>query len=365
MADDAHWMKRALRLAKRGEGCVEPNPMVGCVLVRDDRVLGEGWHERFGDAHAEVNAIASATEDIAGATAYVTLEPCCHQGKTPPCADALIDAGVAKVVIAHPDPFPKVDGGGIERLRDAGIIVEIGVLRKEAAEVLAPYLMLVGQQRPWVIAKWAMTLDGRIATRQLDSQWISNPLSRRVVHEIRGRVDGVLVGSGTAKHDNPRLTARPSGVRTATRIVLDGDARLDLNSNLAATATDVPVLMFANQGADPERIGCLSECGVEVIEVPQKSQVDRLEWMLGELGKRRMTNVLVEGGGTLLGKMHDRRLLDELHIFIAPKVIGGESAVSPIAGEGVSNINEATILSNRHVEILGDDIYIRGRVDRT
>src|SRR5437764_12544149 len=214
---DGQWMRRALELAERGRGYVEPNPLVGAVVVRDGRLVGAGWHQRYGQAHAEVNALAAAGEAARGATLYVTLEPCCHVGKTPPCTDAVIRAGVARVVAAMSDPFPQVAGRGAELLRQAGLAVEVGPCEAEARRLNAPYLKLLARGRPYVHAKWAMTLDGKIATRSGDSKWISNRASRQVVHDLRGRVDGIVVGAGTALADDPQLTARPPGPRTAVR----------------------------------------------------------------------------------------------------------------------------------------------------
>ena len=221
---DSRMMLRALELARRGEGIVEPNPMVGCVVVQGEEIVGEGWHQRFGGPHAEIEALRAAGAKATGATLYVTLEPCCHHGQTPPCSDAVIQAGIGRVVAAMRDPFPKVAGGGIQQLMSAGIDVEVGLHEQEARELNAPYLKLLATGRPWVIAKWAMTLDGKLATKTGDSKWISGEASRRVVHELRGRVDAIVVGRRTAALDDPLLTARlekGSPPRIATRIVLD------------------------------------------------------------------------------------------------------------------------------------------------
>ncbi|MDZ7615653.1 MAG: bifunctional diaminohydroxyphosphoribosylaminopyrimidine deaminase/5-amino-6-(5-phosphoribosylamino)uracil reductase RibD, partial [Patescibacteria group bacterium] len=229
---DRWHMSRALELAARGQGFVEPNPMVGCVIARGAELIGEGWHRRYGGPHAEIEALHLAGPRAAGATMYVTLEPCCHHGKTPPCTEAILRAAPARVVIAQRDPFPAVAGKGIARLQAAGIQVDVGLAEAEARELNAPYLKLLGTGRPWVMAKWAMTLDGKLATRTAESQWISGPESREIVHQLRGRVDAVIVGRGTAEHDNPALTARPPGARSATRIVLDSGASLSLDSQL-------------------------------------------------------------------------------------------------------------------------------------
>ncbi len=246
-------MARAIELALRGEGAVEPNPMVGCVIMRDGETIGEGFHARFGSPHAEVEALAVAASRAHGADVYVTLEPCCHHGKTPPCTQALISAGVRRVIVAQRDPFAKVAGQGIAELERAGIEVQVGLLESEARALNAPYLKLLAQGRPWIIAKWAMTLDGKLATRSGDSRWISSPASRGIVHALRGRVDAIMVGRGTAAADDPLLTARPAGLRTATRIVLDSLATLPSDSQLARTAHDGPVIMATCGRSAPGR----------------------------------------------------------------------------------------------------------------
>ncbi len=245
MPTDLHTvhMRQALALAARGQGAVEPNPMVGCVIARGADVLAEGWHTHYGGDHAEVAALQQLSETPPDATLYVTLEPCCHQGKTGPCTRAILQAGIPQVVVAMRDPFPQVDGGGITELRSAGIRVTTGVLEREAEWLNAPYLMRLNQQRPWIIAKWAMTLDGKIATRTNDSRWISCEAARALVHQIRGRVDGIAVGIGTALADDPRLIASPHGPRTATRIIFDRQARLPVTSQLVQTISSAPLLV--------------------------------------------------------------------------------------------------------------------------
>jgi diaminohydroxyphosphoribosylaminopyrimidine deaminase/5-amino-6-(5-phosphoribosylamino)uracil reductase len=361
---DASHMARAIELAARGEGFVEPNPMVGCTIVRDGETVGEGFHERFGGPHAEIMALASAGERARGATLYVTLEPCCHQGKTGPCSQALIRAGVGTVVIAQRDPFPKVDGCGIAELEAAGIAVEVGLLEPEARELNAPYLKLVSAARPWIIAKWAMTLDGKLATHTADSRWISCDASRAIVHRLRGRVDGVLIGRGTAAADDPLLTARPPGPRTAARIVLDSLASLDPASQLARTAHEAPVIVAASRQASADKCQRLTAAGCEVVVCEGSNPAERLDWLLLELGRRRMTNILVEGGGQLLGSLLDARQIDEVHAFIAPKLVGGQHAPGPVGGTGVARMAESLHLASPRIEISGTDIYVRGRIPR-
>ncbi len=256
------WMTRALELAERGRGYVEPNPLVGAVVVRDGRMVGEGWHQRYGEAHAEVNALAAAGEAARGATLYVTLEPCCHHGKTPPCTDAILQAGVARVVAAMTDPFPEVAGKGLSILQAAGVTVVVGLGEKEARRLNAPYLKLLTTGRPYIHAKWAMMLDGKIATRTGDSKWISGEESRRRVHELRGRMDGIIVGIGTALADDPLLTVRPPGARVPTRIILDSHARLSPHSRLVQTAKEAPVMVVTIRPATDEPVRVLKKSGM-------------------------------------------------------------------------------------------------------
>jgi len=359
---DRRWMTRALELALRGQGAVEPNPLVGCVIARQDRLAGEGWHTAFGRPHAEIEALRAAGAAAEGATLYVTLEPCCHHGKTPPCTGAVIGAGIRRVVVAHRDPFPAVAGRGIAQLQQAGIEVDIGLLEQEALELNAPYLKLVRSGRPWIIAKWAMTLDGKIATRTGHSRWISNPDSRLRVHQLRGRVDAILVGRQTAERDAPLLTARPPGPRVATRIVMDSNARLSPDSQLARTAPDVPLLVAVGPQADAVNCGRLRDAGCDVWIATADDPARRLLLLLDELGHRRMTNVLVEGGGQLLGSLFDVGQIDEVHAFIAAKLVGGHNAPSPLGGGGVEQMSQARALRNPSVEHLGDDLYLHGRL---
>lgn len=356
---DEIWMRRALALAERGRGHVEPNPLVGAVLVRDGRLVGEGWHRQFGEAHAEIHAFTAAGDGSRGATLYVTLEPCCHQGKTPPCADAVRRAGVARVVAAMADPFPQVAGQGAALLRTAGIAVEFGQCEAEARRLNAPYLKLLATAFPYVHLKWAMTLDGKLATRAGDSQWISGEASRRRAHELRGRMDAVVVGIGTALADDPRLTARPPGPRVATRIVLDSQGRLPLTADLAATARQTPTIVATTAACLAPRAAALMECGCEVLTLPAEAGKVDLGELLKELGRRRMSNVLVEGGAAVLGAFLDAGFLDEVHAFVAPKLVGGSAALTPMGGRGVERLAQALTLPHRTVDVLEGDVYVR------
>lgn len=361
---DRRHMRRALELARLGEGRVEPNPMVGCVVAHGEDVVGEGWHGRFGGPHAEVEALRAAGARAAGATLFVTLEPCCHQGKTPPCTQAVIAAGIRRVVVAQRDPFSEVAGRGIDALTAAGIGVDVGLLEEEARKLNAPYLKLQTTGRPWVIAKWAMTLDGKIATRTGESQWISGEASRQVGHSLRGRVDAVIVGSRTARADNPLLTARPAGPRTPVRIVLDGRAALASESQLVQTARQWPVLLAAGSEAAPADRQRLANAGCEVLVCGGETPATRLESLLDELGRRRLTNVLVEGGAALLGSFLDAGQIDEVHVFISPRLLGGVEAPGPVAGTGLPRLASALAIEDMEVERLEGDAYLHGRVRR-
>ncbi|MDX1946175.1 MAG: bifunctional diaminohydroxyphosphoribosylaminopyrimidine deaminase/5-amino-6-(5-phosphoribosylamino)uracil reductase RibD [Pirellulaceae bacterium] len=363
--EDLRFMRRAIELARRGQGYVEPNPMVGCVIVRDGQMVGEGWHQRFGGPHAEIEALLAAGTQAAGGTMYVTLEPCCHYGKTPPCTEAIVPAGIKRVVVAMRDPFPQVAGGGLKQLADARIDVELGLGEEEARHLNAPYLKLLATGRPWVIAKWAMTLDGKIATRGGYSQWISSEASRAVVHQLRGRVDAIAVGRRTAQLDDPQLTSRPAeGVpaRVATRIVCDSLARLASFNQVVKTSRQIPTLIAAGPDADEKDLRRLTAAGCEVLPFAAPTHYERLIELLDELGRRRMTNVLVEGGGQLLGTLLDARQIDEVHIFIAPKLFGGEKAPGPLAGAGIEQVADAIALANLHLQTLGGDLYLSGRL---
>lgn len=368
---DMRFMQRALVLAARGQGSVEPNPLVGAVVVQGSDIVGEGWHARFGGPHAEIEALRAAGERARGGTLYVNLEPCSHHGKTPPCTDAILAAGIRRVVAAMQDPFPKVSGSGIGQLRTAGVQVDVGPGEAEARQLNAPYLKRLSTGRPWVIAKWAMTLDGRIATRGGYSQWISGEESREVVHRIRGRVDAILVGRRTAQIDDPLLTARPQRThdeygpivrRIATRIVCDSRACLSSQSQLVKTAAQVPTIVACGPDAPEKEMRRLAERGVEVLPFTAATQFERELQLLDELGRRQMTNVLVEGGSQLLGTLLDARQIDEVHVFVAPKLVGGEQALSPIGGAGMEHVAKSIEVRNLTCEGLGADLYLHGRI---
>ena len=352
-------MRAALALAERGRGSVEPNPMVGAVvLAADGHLAGDGWHEKYGGPHAEVNALAVAGDRARGGTLYVTLEPCCHHGKTPPCTDAVRAAGVRRVVVATADPFPRVAGGGLASLRAAGVDVIVGIGKHAAAALNAPYLKLVRTGRPWVIAKWAMTLDGKIATRTGDSKWISGEESRREVHRLRGRVDAVIVGRRTVEQDDPALTARPPGPRTPARVIVSASGRLPDRCRLRASAGESPVLAFVGAGQGGQLDGWRA-AGAEIVPLEVGDSGLSIDAVLADLGRRRMTNVLIEGGGGLLGSALDADAVDEVWAFVAPVIAGG-AGPGPVAGTGVDRIADALRLFDVAVDRFGPDVRVRG-----
>jgi diaminohydroxyphosphoribosylaminopyrimidine deaminase/5-amino-6-(5-phosphoribosylamino)uracil reductase len=348
--------------------------MVGCVLVRSGRVVGEGWHRRFGDAHAEVATIDNCRkrgDDPRGCTAFVTLEPCAHQGKTPPCTDALIAAGVAQVCVAMLDPSAQVDGRGVAQLRDAGIGVTVGVCDEEARQLNEPYIKRVTTGLPWVIAKWAQTLDGAIAAADGTSKWISGRDSRRLVHRLRARMDAVIVGIGTAIADDPTLTARGVPMRRrARRVVVDPQLRLTERARLIATLDKSnPVTVAVDQRvlADPpQRMQQLAARGVEFVGLPPAAENDRqldLCPLLQHLAQARSaTNVLVEGGGRLLGTLFDQQLVDQIVAFVAPKLLADENALWAARGRTPRSLDGAHRLELRSVKRVAGDVMLDYRV---
>jgi diaminohydroxyphosphoribosylaminopyrimidine deaminase/5-amino-6-(5-phosphoribosylamino)uracil reductase len=362
---DIQFMTRAIELARRGRGRVEPNPLVGAIVVKDGRIVGEGWHEAFGGPHAEVNALDAAGDEAREATLYVTLEPCCHQGKTPPCTDRVIASGIRRVVVAMPDPFPLVAGKGMELLRQAGIDVVGFCLEDQARALNAPYLTLIEKGRPFVHAKWAMSLDGRIATATGDSKWITGPIAREHGHFFRAQVDAILVGMGTVIADNPMLTPRlPEGQspdRIPTRIILDSSAHLRRDSLIVRTAREFRTIVACTNLARPADLSRLSAEGCECIVFrPTKEGRVPLRELLEVLGSRRMTHLLVEGGGETIGSFIDAKLVDALRVYIAPLVIGGVGARPAVAGIGSATLLESLPFEFAPPIALGPDLFVEG-----
>ena len=357
--DDAHFMGAALSLAQRGLGNVWPNPTVGCVLVKDGEVVGRGWTQPGGRPHGEAEALARAGARAKGATAYVSLEPCSHHGKTPPCADALIAAGVARVVVPIEDPDPRVSGRGLARLREAGIAVETGLCAAEARDINAGFLTRIAQGRPLVTLKLAATLDGRIATAKGESQWITGEAARHRAHLLRATHDAVMVGIGTVTADNPQLTCRLPGLeaRSPVRIVVDGSLRVPLTAKLIAEAKQIPTWIIHRHGAEAIRLQTLRDCGVELIEVPVSDTVEMdLSIAFAELGKRGLTRVLVEGGANLAGELLEENLVDRLAWFHAPMLIGGDG-LPAVQAFGIEKLSAAPRFKRLTLETIGGDVF--------
>ena len=369
-------MYQALALAEQGRGLVEPNPMVGCVLVKDGHELGRGFHTIFGDPHAEVHALQDAARrgaSVTGATVYVTLEPCSHVGKTPPCADALVEAQVARVVVAMVDPDPRVAGSGIERLREAGIEVVVGVCQPQAQQLNEPFTKRATTGLPWVIVKWASTLDGKIATHTGDSRWISSPDSRKLVHDIRARVDAVMVGVGTVIADDPELTARDVEIkRIARRVVIDPELRMPPLSKLALGAEpgDPPVtigICSEVYNGPSQRIQDYTDRGISFMPLPRReNHYLEIEPLLRHLAEaHNATNVLIEGGAALIGSLIDQGLVDQVLVFVAPKILGDERGTPAITGLLRDTIDQSTLLELRDVQRIDDDVLLDYRVKRS
>ena len=355
-AQDERWMRLALSLAQRGLGRVWPNPAVGCVIVKKGRVLGRGWTQPSGRPHAETMALKQA--DAKGATAYVTLEPCAHHGKTPPCANALVDAGITRVVSALEDPDPRVSGQGYQILRDAGVAVTTDVLLDEASEINQGFLLNRTIGRPMFTLKMASSIDGRIATRTGESRWITGPDARRHVHLMRARHDAVLIGAGTARADNPLLDVRDLGLAHANpvRIILDGGLSLPLTSRLAQTARETPLWICHHAGLDKNRIEAWRNVGAELIEVKQNDTGElNLSDMATALGKRGLTRVLCEGGGRLAASLISADLVDNLVTFTAGIAIGSEGA-SVFGPLGIDALSAAPKFRLKSSRVVGKDI---------
>jgi riboflavin biosynthesis protein RibD len=362
---DLIFMKRAIDLASRGAGFVNPNPQVGCVVVKNGLVIGEGWHNAFGDLHAERHALNNCTEDPGGATLYVSLEPCCHFGKTPPCTDIIIEKGIKRVVAGIVDPNPLVSGKGFETLRQAGVEVEYGLEADSICYQNRFFIRHTETKMPWVMLKTAMTMDGKSATSCGDSKWISNTLSRQKVHRLRHEAMAVMVGIATVEADDCMLNCRLEGeVCQPVRIVVDSFARLSTNSKLVQTAHDFPVVVAHTQQAPSLNLKKLQDAGVELLECNSlEGRVDVCH-MIKQLGMKNIDSVLLEGGGTLNFSFAKSGLIDEVFAFVAPKLIGGLHAKTSLDGEGFAAMSDSIQLEHTQVEMLGNDVLIHSLVKK-
>jgi diaminohydroxyphosphoribosylaminopyrimidine deaminase/5-amino-6-(5-phosphoribosylamino)uracil reductase len=362
---DARHLERAVELAAMARGSTSPNPLVGAVVVKDGRMIGEGFHAQAGDPHAERVALDACTEDPVGATLYVSLEPCCHEGRTPPCTDAIVAAGIARVVIASDDPTDKAAGRGLGILRDEGVAVDVfdGEIAEAARMLNQPFRKHARSGRPFVVFKSAMTLDGKVATRSGDSQWISGAASRARAHRWRADCDAVAVGIHTATLDDPLLTARIEGVaRQPTRVVFDSEASLALDSQLVRSAAEAPVILVCSRAASRAAMDALRNAGVEVIVATGENEAARVRSALDELGAREIQSLLLEGGPHLAGVFLEAEEIDEARIFVAPLLIGGREAKGAVAGEGVELVDEAVRAIHTEVERIDDDVLISARL---
>lgn len=357
---DEKYMALALELAEKGRGKVEPNPMVGAVLVKNGEIVGKGYHQVFGEAHAEIHAINEGKANCKGATLYVSMEPCAHHGKTAPCVDAIIKSGITKVVTTVIDPNPITSGKGIHKLKEAGIEVTLGVMESQATRLNSPFFKLMQKGLPYVIVKWAMSLDGKIATQTGNSRWITSEESRTYVHKIRGQVDGILVGINTVLRDDPLLTCRLEGGRNPKRIIIDSNAALPLRSRILNTIHESEIIVAVNKNAQQERIEKLEQLGCTIIQTRDKSDRVDLKDLFRKLGEMKLTNILVEGGSRVITSMIEERLADKVIVFIAPIIIGGEDAKSPILGKGVDTVDEAVKINEITVKSFSHDIVIEG-----
>lgn len=354
------YMKRALELASKGMGSVNPNPLVGAVIVKDGRIIGEGYHEQFGKAHAEVNAFLNATEDVEGAEMYVTLEPCSHYGKTPPCALKIIEKKIKKVYISQLDPNPLVHLNGVRLLQEAGIEVEYGILEDDAKKQNEIFLKYIQTKIPFVALKYAMTLDGKIATSTGDSKWITNEKSRRFVHDLRHAYQAILVGVGTVLADDPKLNTRKEvESRNPIRIIIDPKLEIALNAYVITSANEQKTIIYTSLNADQSKINVLKEQGVTVFQLNAQPHFDLVE-LLKHVGEQKIDSILVEGGAQILGSFIDQKAADKAYVFIAPKIVGSIDGKTPIAGKGVTFMKDAYHLYQVTTKTFDDDIMVEG-----
>ena len=366
MQKKEEYMRRALELARKGEGHTSPNPMVGCVVVKDGRIISEGYHEKYGEFHAERNALTRCTEDTAGADLYVTLEPCCHQGKTPPCTDIIIEKKIARVFVGSMDSNPLVAGKGIQILRDHGIYVETGILDAECRKLNEVFYHYIATKTPFVVMKYAMTLDGKIACATGDSKWVTGEIARTQVHRMRGRYRGIMVGIGTVLADDPMLNCRVEGGVDPVRIICDSNLHIPTESQIVKTASDIETIVACSQEAleserKQEKIRRLKEAGIQIIGTEGAHGVNLVE-LMKKLGGQNIDSILLEGGGTLNASALEDGIVNKVYAYIAGKLIGGMDARSPVEGMGIDRMADAITLQNMEIEKLGDDFCIVGYV---
>lgn len=361
------YMKLALELAKKGKGRVHPNPMVGAVIVKDGKIIGQGYHKKCGEGHAEVNAFKDAeekNENVEGAEMYVTLEPCSHFGKTPPCADKIIEKKISKVFIGTLDPNPLVAGRGVKKLKDAGIYVEYGILESECYKLNEVFMKYIVKKEPFVIMKTGMSLDGKVATYSGESKWITGEKSREDVHKLRNELTGIMVGINTVLKDNPELTCRIDGGRNPIRIIVDSTLKIPMDCKIVNTAKEVETIIATTDKSNLDKRKSLEDKKIKVIVVPSKNgKVDLKELMIA-LGKLKIDSILLEGGGTLNFSALEEGIVDKVKIYIAAKIIGGKDSKTPIEGRGIDSLKDAFKITNLSVSTIEEDILIEGYVEK-
>ncbi len=360
--NDEYFMEMALNLAKKGIGFTNPNPLVGAVIVKDGKVIGKGYHEKYGENHAEINALNNAKEDVHGATMYVNLEPCSHFGNVPPCVNRIIESGIKKVVIAMEDPNPVVSGKGMQIFKENGLEVKVGVLKKEAEKLNEIFIKYISTGKPFVILKVAMSLDGKIATYTGDSRWITGKRAREYVHILRQRVSAILVGVNTVIVDDPMLNTRLNNnieCKDPIRIILDSPGRTPLKSNVLNTNPSNTIVAVTNNAAK-ENIKAIEKTGAEVMITPVKDGKVDLQFLMEKLGERKIDSLLIEGGGEINFSFLREELVDKVIFFIAPKIIGGETSKTPVEGKGVEYLKDAIDLKDITMCKIGDDIMVEG-----
>ncbi|MBU0993579.1 MAG: bifunctional diaminohydroxyphosphoribosylaminopyrimidine deaminase/5-amino-6-(5-phosphoribosylamino)uracil reductase RibD [Proteobacteria bacterium] len=369
--DDSYFMAIALALAENGCGFTSPNPMVGCVVVKDGLVVGKGWHEKAGQPHAEVNAINDAGENANEATLYVTLEPCNHTGRTPPCTEKILSAGIKRVVIAMEDPNPDVKGGGIARLKEAGLSISSGILKDKALKLNESFVKYVLTKKPFVTLKCAATLDGQIATRSGDSKWVTGPESRNHVHELRHMADAILVGIQTVITDNPSLTTRREGLKgkNPARIILDSRLSIPEDAKVLQPDTESGTIIFSGILAEIdasllEKKAQLEKNGARVIETPLNNDLIDFNIVLDRLGGLGITSLLIEGGGRVISSALSAGIVDKIVMFYAPKFLGGNDGVPVCRGIGPEKMDDCIQMENITLKRFGDDVMIEGYVKK-
>lgn len=363
---EERFMERAIELARKGEGYTSPNPLVGAVIVKGNRIIGEGYHEYFGGSHAEVNALKNAMESVNGATMYVTLEPCSHYGKTPPCANEIVKKGISRVIIGMKDPNPLVAGKGMNILEENGIEVELGVLEKEVKKLNEIFIKYITTKKPFCILKTAMTLDGKIATYTGDSRWITNEYSRQHVHELRHRVSSIMVGIGTVLADDPMLTTRllERKGRDPIRIIIDTKGRIPLEAKALNLKSKAKTIIAVTEKVKKSKLIALKEKGAEVIITPLKNEKVDLKFLMEKIGAMGIDSILIEGGAGLNFSVLNEDIIDKVITFVAPKIIGGENAKTPVGGDGLALMQDAISLKDIRVKRFNDDIMIEGYIRR-